>query len=579
MKKISYILGFVLLLVMLPSMAYAQDYTITNFSSEITVSEDSSIMVRETIDVYFPVSKHGIYREIPYKFKDDLGGAVITPLKVVSVRNQTGAAWKYQVNKNGNIINIKIGDAKKYVSGAQTYVITYKVENALLFLEDHDQLYWNVTGNYWNAPIKKASAVVALAVKGQSKVLKAVSYNGLFGSDEQGGYEAVNNSGKFYSTRSLNTGEGLTIVFGWDKGLVSPPSALQIFLWKINFRENWVFIFPIIAVLLMTGLWYRTGRDPKVRDSVAVMYEPPKANGLPLSPAEVGTIIDERIDQKDITSSIVGLAVKGYIKIEEINKDVLVFKSRDYNLVKVKEPGTDLSVFESLLMDRVFSGKPSILVSDMKNSFYKHLPGLRDALNKELVSKKYFGRNPETVKSYYYVVGVLSFLLVLLVGMYLQKVINSYYPAGPVLLAAALTGVGICAFAGAMPAKTRAGAAAHMEVLGFREFLNRAEKDRLERMGDSTLFSRFLPYAMALGVADNWSKAFEGIYQEQPEWYVSPFGVGMFNAHVFSSSVGSMASSVGSAMFSAPRGSGSGGFGGGGGFSGGGFGGGGGGSW
>lgn len=580
MKKFSFVLGFLLLLlVILPSVASAQDFTITSFNSEITVNEDSSILVRETIDVYFTMSKHGIYREIPYMFKDDLGGTVITPLKVVSVRNQTGAAWKYQVSKNGSIINIKIGDAKKYVSGAQTYVITYKVENAVLFLEDHDQLYWNVTGNYWNAPINNASAVVALAVKGDAQDLKAVSYTGLYGSEEPGGYEAVNNTGKFYSKRNLKIGEGLTLVFGWDKGLVSPPSALQSFLWKINFRENWVFLFPVIALVFMTALWYSTGRDPKVRESVAVMYEPPKARGLPLTPAEVGTIVDEKIDQQDITSSIVGLAVKGYIKIEEINKDGFIFKSRDYNLIKVKESDDGLSVFESLLMDRIFSGMPSTLVSDMKNKFYKHLPALRDAINSELVRKKYFLRSPDTVKSYYYAAGVLSFILVLLAGLYLQKAINSYSSTGPGLFAAVLTGLCVWAFARAMPAKTRAGAAAHMEILGFQEFLNRAERDRLERMGDSNLFSRYLPYAMALGVADNWSRAFEGIYQEQPDWYVSPVGMGMFNAHVFSSSIGSMASSVGSAMFSAPRSSGRGGFGGGGGFSGGGFGGGGGGSW
>jgi uncharacterized membrane protein len=578
MKKLSFILGFILLLlVILPSMAYAQDYTITNFNSEITVNEDSSIMVRETIDVYFLMSKHGIYREIPYRFKDDLGSTAITPLKVVSVRNQTGAMWKYQVSKNGDVINIKIGDAKKYVSGAQTYVITYKVENAVLFMEDHDQLYWNVTGNYWNSPIKNASAVVALAVKDASKELKAVSYTGLYGSDEQGGFEAINNTGKFFTKRSLKIGEGLTIVFGWDKGLVTPPSALQKFLWKINFRENWVFLFPVMALVFMTSLWYRSGRDPKVKESITVMYEPPQVNGLPLTPAEVGTIVDEKIDQQDITSSIVGLAVKGYIKIEEINKDSFIFKSRDYNLIKVKE-SDGLSAFESLLMDRIFSGMPSILVSDMKNHFYKHLPGLRDAINNELVSKKYFLRSPDSVKSYYFVAGVLSFMLVMLGGLYLQKVFNSYSSTGPSLFAAALTGLCVCAFAKAMPAKTRAGAAAHMDILGFQEFLSRAEKDRLERMGDSNLFSRFLPYAMALGVADNWSKAFDGIYQEQPDWYVSPVGVGMFNAHVFSSSIGSMASSVGSAMFSAPRSSGGGGIGGGG-FSGGGFGGGGGGSW
>lgn len=582
MKRFSIILGFLLLLlVILPSAAYAQDYTITNFNSEITVNKDSSILVRETIDVNFPVSKHGIYREVPYKFTDDLGDTVNTPLKVVSVRNQTGASWEYQVSKVGSVINIKIGDAKKYVSGAQTYVITYKVENAVLFLEEHDELYWNVTGNHWNAPIKNASAVVSLAAEGASG-LKAMSYNGYYGSDEQGGYEVVNSTGKFYSRRSLRAGEGLTLVFGWDKGLVTPPSALQSFLWKIDFRENWAFLTPFLAVVFMTVHWYRRGRDPKVKESVAVMYEPPRDKGVPLTPAEVGTIIDERIDQRDITSSIVGLAVKGYIKIEEIEKDGFILKSRDYKLVKVREPGGDLGEFESLLMSRIFSGRSSILVSDMKNNFYKHLPGLKDAVNKELVRKKYFLRDPESVKGFYLLAGVITAILVLVAVVLLQKAAGSYASTGLSIFVAVLTGLCVCAFAWAMPAKTRAGAVARMEVLGFREFLNRAEKDRLERMGDSSLFSKFLPYAMALGVADNWSKAFEGIYQEQPDWYVSPFHAGMFNAHVFSSSIGSMASSAGSAMFSAPRGSGGGGVGGGfggGGFSGGGFGGGGGGSW
>jgi len=120
-----------------------------------------------------------------------------------------------------------------------------------------------------------------------------------------------------------------------------------------------------------------------------------------------------------------------------------------------------------------------------------------------------------------------------------------------------------------------------MDILGFREFMTRAEKDRLERMGDADLFSKFLPYAMALDVTDNWAKAFEGIYQQPPEWYVSPVGIRTFNPYTFSHSIQSVTSNLSSAMFSAPRGSGGSGGGGsgGGGSSGGGFGGGGGGSW
>jgi uncharacterized membrane protein len=131
-----------------------------------------------------------------------------------------------------------------------------------------------------------------------------------------------------------------------------------------------------------------------------------------------------------------------------------------------------------------------------------------------------------------------------------------------------------------MPAKTKTGASAYMEVLGFQEFLSRAEKDRLQRMSDNNLFAKFLPYAIALDVVENWAKAFEGIYQEPPNWYVSPGGFRTFIPSHFSYSIASMTSNLSSAMFSAPRGSGTGGGGsGGGGFSGGGFGGGGGGSW
>ena len=98
-------------------------------------------------------------------------------------------------------------------------------------------------------------------------------------------------------------------------------------------------------------------------------------------------------------------------------------------------------------------------------------------------------------------------------------------------------------------------------------------------MGDAHLFSKFLPYAMALDVTDNWAKAFEGIYQQPPEWYVSPVGIRTFNPYTFSHSIQSATSNLASAMFSAPRGSGGSGGSGGRGSSGGGFGGGGGGSW
>jgi len=558
--------------------AQAQDFTINSFHSDLIIHEDSSLTVKEAIEVEFHRPRHGIYREIPFKYTDELGNTFRTPLDVLSVTDEAGKDWKYTAKRSGDAIHIRIGDANKYVSGRQSYVITYSVENAILFFEDHDELYWNVTGNYWKSPIKKASANVNLAVKSKSKNLWASCYTGSLGSRESlCGFDTSGNIAGFLSKKTFASGEGLTIAFGWDKGLVSQPSSWKRFLWALDLKENWVFMLPVLSLIFMINLWNRRGRDPKVRESVTVMYEPPKYKDVPLTPAEVGAVIDEKLDARDITATIIGLAVKGYIKIEETKKEGLVFDSIDYFLAKLKDPDDNLSQFEKALMGKIFSGSmPGLMVSDMKNKFYTSLDSLKETLYGEIVRKGYFLRNPESVRALYIAVGVAVMVIAGFAAGFLSP-----YSMGKNIIAGILAGIPVLAFSRVMPAKTRAGAAAYMDILGFQEFMNRAEKDRLKRMGDQELFSKFLPYAIALDVADNWAKAFEGIYQEPPKWYVSPGGFGTFSPYRFSGSITSMTSSLGSAMYSTPRGSGIGGSGGsgGGGFSGGGFGGGGGGSW
>jgi uncharacterized membrane protein len=564
-------------LILFISPAFAQYFTINKFHSDITIYPDSSFFVKETIDVKFDRPRHGIYREIPFRYRDELGKTIVTPLKVLSVEDGAGKTWKYQVRKTDSVIHIRIGDPKRFVSGNQTYIIHYKVENAILFFDDHDELYWNVTGNYWKAPIREASADVHLSIENKSKDLWIAGYVGRYGSKEECAYETYENGGKFFTRRNLNTGEGLTIAFGWDKGLVSPPSSWKRFLWAGDIKENWIFLLPIFSFLYMINRWYRKGRDPRVRESITVMYEPPKFDDRPLTPAEVGTLIDEKLDQRDITSTIVGLAVKGYIKIEEIKREGLILDKTDYDLIKAKEPDTNLSPFEIELMKSLFSASPSgirLLLSSLKNRFYTHLPILKKTLYGELVRKKYFPSNPEKVRHSYVIVGIL----IAIFGSFALAFFTPH-SMGKSLLALGCTGFFVLVFGRVMPAKTRAGATAYMDILGFQEFMNRAEKDRLERMGDKNLFSKFLPYAIALDVADNWAMAFEGVYQEPPDWYISPVGFRTFSPYRFTHSINSVTSSLSNAMFSAPRGSGGRGGSGGGGFSGGGFGGGGVGSW
>jgi uncharacterized membrane protein len=581
LRRLFVIVFLNLSLILFISPAFAQYFTIDTYHADITISEDSSFIVKETIVVTFHQPRHGIYREIPFEYRDEIGKILRTPTKILSVTDASGKGWTYKVSRKGPILYIRIGDPKRFVRDRQTYIISYQVENAILFLEDHDELYWNVTGNNWKAPIQEASANVALAAKNPSKNIWAACYTGPYGSKEsQCSYETYDNGSKFLAKRSLRTGEGFTIAFGWDKEIVSPPSSWKKFFWAMNIRENWVFLFPPLSLVYMFLLWRKKGRDPKVRESITVMYEPPKFDNKPLTPGEVGTLVDEKLDPRDITSTILGLAVKGYIKIEETKEEGLIFDKKDYYLKKVKESDVNLTSFETEIMKSLFPATlPGTLISSLKNRFYTNLDLLRKTLYGELIRKKYFLGNPEKVRKLY---GGISFF-VMVFGGFAFLLLSPDSPVKSVI-AAILTGIPVMLFAKYMPAKTKAGARAFMEILGFQEFMNRAEKDRLERMKDVNLFSKFLPYAIALDVADNWAKAFKGIYQNPPDWYVSPGGFRTFSPYGFTHSVNSVTSDLSSAMFSAPRGSGVGGGGGGGGFggggsSGGGFGGGGGGSW
>lgn len=586
MKRRILIVSF-FLLTFTVATATAQDFTINEFHADILINEDSSFTVKETISVQFHRPKHGIYREIPFRYRDELGDNITTPLEVLSVTNSSGEKWKTSVSNQNNVVHIRIGDADKYVEGNQTYIISYKViENAVLFFDDHDELYWNVTGNYWEAPIREASANIIMMSKQKSVNLWASCYTGVRGSRESAcGYDTSPAGAQFFTERNLNSGEGLTIAFGWDKGLVHRPSTAQIITRKA--KENWFFILPFFSIALMTKIWRERGRDPRVKESVAVMYQPPLFDGKALSPAEVGALVDEKVDQRDITSSIVGLAVKGYIKIEETKKEGLIFDSTDYYLAKIKEPDSNLGLFEIELMKSMFSGTlHGTLVSDLKNKFYVHLDMLKKTIYEELITKRYFLKSPGKVRTFYFgmalVVALASISLTVFITLSLLSS-ASFTPSVMVkgIISGLIAGIPVLFFARVMPAKTKTGSSAYMEILGFQEFLNRAEKDRLQKMGDKDLFSKFLPYAIALDVADNWAKAFEGVYQDPPQWYVSQRGFVTFSPRGFCHSVGSMSSSLGSAMFSTPRGSGVGGSGGfsGGGSSGGGFGGGGGGSW
>ncbi len=569
MKKLLLLL---LLIFLQNSFAFASD-EIKRFNVDIFLDKSGWIRVEEDIKYDFKNTyRHGIFREIPYKYKKGINNYNLR-INILDVRDENGNSYKYKVKRENGKIHIKIGDPKKTITGINTYVIEYSAENAILFLENYDEFYWNATGNdWWNIPILKSRAKVYLdsAVPEETKTQ---CFTGETGSKNQNceivkDEEIIN----FITQERLLRGARLTIDIALPKGFIKEPSFISKAFRFL--KQNSIYSIPLVVFAFLYGFWKKEGKDPYHGDTVAVRYEPP----ADLTPAEAGTLFDERADMIDITSTVVDLAVRGFLKIEEITTTKFLFLSdKDYKLIKIKDgDGSELKWHEIKILNGLFSGnKNETFVSKLKNTFYTHLPGIEESLYDQLVEAKYFPSSPENIRKVFKFFGIGALILSL-----------TFLPFFQYKIVGAICGILFIIFSRYMPRKTRKGSITNNHLRGFREFIERAETDRIKRLSkeDPKVFDRILPYALVFGLEEKWANAFDELYLEPPDWYYSSSYGTSFNSHIFINDLGRSISIMNKSLYSSPknaagsRGISAGGFSGGG-FSGGGFGGGGGGSW
>ena len=575
-RKSFSVLSAALLLCAFPGAAQAKSWRVADFQDSITVNPDGTAVVTERITLAFVGEWHGIHRTIPIEYPGPDGTNYELLLDVTSVSDGGGGKLKYDSSTSNGARDLKIyiPDA---VDATRTVEIVYRVRNGTRFFDSHDEFYWNVTGNDWPVPIDHAAATVRFPLSAAGS-LRAQAFTGVYGSSQHdataqvAGPEAV-----FETTNPLPMRGGLTIDVYIPKDILKEPGALTKFFWFIS--GNPIVFLPVVTLAAMFALWWFKGRDPDPGVSVAPMYEPPAG----ISPAEAGTLLDDSIHPRDITSTIVDLAVRGYIKIEETAEKSLVFTNKDYifHLLKPREQwGADLVPHERVMLENVFAEGSDTRLSSLKNRFYTAVPVVRQDIMAALKTKGIYLLDPESANGYSIGMAV-AILAPFGICQYLGWA-NFFNSAVLLIVSIPLSALIWWLFARVMSAKTLKGARTQIAVLGFQEFMNRVDADRLKVMPPTT-FEKFLPYAMALGVEHHWAQAFAGIVKDPPQWYVGPGGyVGGFNPIFFSSSMHSMATDMHQVFVSAPRASstgsgfGSGGFGGGGGFSGGGFGGGGG---
>jgi uncharacterized membrane protein YgcG len=570
MKRLLLLLG---LLPLRAGPASAQrSLVIERFDAVIRVERDGTIDVTETITARFTGTWNGIYRSIPFKYRTAQGLNWTLGLDVLGATDSEGRALRLETSRERHYLKMRI-----WVPGAsdatRTVALHYRATNALRFFEEHDELYWNVTGDEWEVPIEAATAVIELPAEAGG--VRAIAFNGVYGSTAQEALvEVAGTTVQMAMPHALAFHEGLTAVVGWNKGVVTEPSAAKRAAGVLT--SNWPLLIPLPVFIFAFLSWRRRGKDP-ARLPITVRYEPPSG----LTPGEAGTLMDHSPDMRDITATLVDLAVRGYLKFEEREDSKLfgLIKEREYLLHRLDPPadGAPLAEHEHRLLDGVFQGRGrSVELSDLENEFYRELPGIRTALFNRLLQRGLYRARPDRVRQRWQVAGVLlGGVLAFGGGLVAYRML--FTPA-PFVVAGVLVTLILVGFGFVMPARSVAGARTLEAVLGFEEFLGRVEREQYRRVivGHPEMFDRYLPFAMVFGVEKKWARAFEDIYTESPRWYVGT-GIAHFSVGRLSSSLNDFSSKVGSTMSSSPRSSSGSGFGGGGSSGGGGGGGGGGG--
>ena len=242
-----------------PAVAAARSFAIERFAVDLDVQPDGSLAVQETLTVTFRGAHNGLYRTIPVRYVRQ-GLEFALRLDDVRALDQAHQPLRTEVTYPGSYVRIKAW-VPGAVDATRTVRFLYHVRRGLLTFDDHDELYWNVTGNEWEVPIQEATATVTLPPGLPASGVQVTAYTGPRGVAGTDYEKVVDDAVRFRTTRPLRPREGLTIVVGWPPGVVARPAAWQQAWWLV--LDNWPLALPVTTLLAMGLLWRAYGRDPQ----------------------------------------------------------------------------------------------------------------------------------------------------------------------------------------------------------------------------------------------------------------------------------------------------------------------------
>lgn len=607
-----------LMLTIMPAKAQ-EAFTIDDYDITINVEENGALHIQETLMLDFSQYRHGFYRNIPtsYSMTWMIDGKSVEKNYYFPVTDIQCGGTKCSLDYDSQGVIIQLGDADREVIGSQLYTISYTVQTKDLDLKDTQMLYWNLADNF-DTTIKHLSFTINMPKSFSDEDISA--YTGYYGG--------IENNMRYEVNGNTISGETLVPLDNYEAATIMVRLPSDYF--RFPEPKDYTFLLMIFsAVLLVVSLvlFWKFGKDDEV--VVTVEFSAPKD----LNSAGVGYVIDGSVESRDVLSLIIEWANKGYLKIKEEKEALTLIKLMDIP----KDESTD---YERKFFDAIFKKKDEMSEDDLadgkvgealyraKNqvsSYFTRAKGRRVFSQASSVMQWLFvivAGLPSIVftllsaYSYYeilplaipFAIPSLFFMFSLVLWIVIMKkryvmkrgslimacvgtiVLNAIVASINVIIliffkASLLSILCYIALSAAliimmafMEKRTPKGNEWLGQILGLKEFILYAEKDRIEMLvkENPSAFYDILPYAYVLGISDTWSNKFENIIIEQPDWYETDRHFSTFSSiywwHSFHHCFHSMSSSA--SYVPAPKGGS-----GGGGFSGGGFGGGGGGSW
>jgi uncharacterized membrane protein YgcG len=494
-------------------VARGLNWHLESFDATLVVKPDGSLDVTERIVADFSRERHhGIFREIPYAYRRD-GTSFKLRIDILGVTDEADRPHRYQASRSDGHLHLRIGDPNTFVSRPVTYVIRYRVRRGLLGFDSHDELYWNATGTRWPVGIRRASCEVVLpeAAIETPDAVRTASFIGPHGSRAAGPAASRTPAGhlRFEVPSGLGSWSGLTVVVGFPKGHVAAPGAATRAGWFLT--DNAILLIPVIVFAGLWLLWRLAGRDLGTPGSIAVQYEPPDG----LTPVEVGTIVDERLDRHDVTATIIDLAIRGHLTIDAPMNGAAV-EAAEVRLIRREKPEDGLKRFEREILKGLFGKEVDVVLDALEAKFYKTLSKVRTQVYSELRRSRYFVGNLERRRGLWFGAGFVCAAFTVFV-MFLLLLFDLFAPVSTVV-AGVLSAVQFPVFAWFMPRKTARGRRALEHIKGLEEYLSRAELPTLELAARRAHFEKLLPYAMALNLSGVWARKFDDIYDQPPEW-------------------------------------------------------------